>query len=211
MTLSLVGILHRDSFSHSIDVRIERGEALGVVGRNGAGKSTLLHTIAGLIGVAEGELSVEDAVWDNPSSRIWVEPGERSCGVVFQDLRLFPHMTVLQNVSFGLRAHGIAKQDATSRATAMMESVGLASLFASRNVQQLSGGERQRVALARALVLQPKVLLLDEPFSGVDQHSVGGLRTLLKEVVAGFSGYVVLVSHNPADIESISSHQLLIP
>lgn len=210
MTLSLVGTVRRGSFFHNIDLRVERGEVFGIVGRNGAGKSTLLHTIAGLIGLSDGELSVNGTVWDNPSSHTWLEPGERSCGVVFQDLRLFPRMTVMQNISFGLRSRGIAQHEATDRATVMMQSVGLDVSYSSRNVQQLSGGERQRVALARALVLQPEVLLLDEPFTGVDQHSLGGLRNLLKEVVAEFSGYVVLVSHNQTDIETISSRTLMI-
>lgn len=208
MTLQLQGTLHRGEFFSPIDLRIEPGEVVGIVGRNGAGKSTLLHTIAGIIGLANGQLSVAGNVWDDPAQKLWREPGERSCAVVFQDLRLFPHMSVLKNVMFGLRSHGVNRHEAQQRSLAMMQSVGINDSYATRLVTQLSGGERQRVSLARALVMQPDVLLLDEPFTGVDQNSLPGLRELLNSLISGFPGYVALVSHNRADIEALSSRTI---
>lgn len=208
MTLELHGTISRGEYSHDIDMHISQGEVLGIVGNNGVGKSTLLHTIAGIIGLSYGQLSVNGAVWDDPENRTWVDPGNRSCAVVFQDLRLFPHMTVEQNIMFGLLAHGEKKSLALHTAHQMMDAVGLPSSYGERLVTQLSGGEKQRVALARALVMQPTVLLLDEPFTGVDQDSLENLRALIADLLSGFPGYVALVSHNRPDIETLSTRTL---
>jgi ABC-type sulfate/molybdate transport systems ATPase subunit len=127
--------------------------------------------------------------------------------VVFQDVRLFPHMNVIANVSYGLHARGTKKRDAHGLATEVLSQVGLAD-FSHRKTTELSGGERQRVALARALVLKPQVLLLDEPFAAVDAESRHGLRVLLGEVTRSFGGSTILVSHDMADVESLASARL---
>lgn len=154
-----------------------------------------------------GELSCDGEMWDDRARSIWVRPEDRSCAVVFQDVRLFPHLSVLSNVSFGLRAKGIKKNNAHGLASEVLSQVGLNG-FDHRRVTELSGGERQRVALARAIVMKPRVLLLDEPFAAVDHESRQALRTLLAEVISSFGGATILVSHDTADVESLATTRL---
>ena len=167
--------------------------------------SLSLH--AGLVPLIDGVLSCNGTTWDAPKQREWVEPEDRSCAVVFQDVRLFPHMNVIANVSYGLRARGTKKRDAHALAAEVLSQVGLSG-FGDRRTMELSGGERQRVALARALVVKPRVLLLDEPFAAVDTDSRHGLRLLLGEVMRSFGGCTILVSHDMGDVESLASARL---
>ena len=207
MNLSLHGIVGREGFERTIDFDLQPGEVLAITGANGSGKSTIVHTIAGLVPLIDGVLSCNGTTLDAPKQREWVEPEDRSCAVVFQDVRLFPHMNVIANVSYGLRARGTKKRDAHGLATEVLSQVGLVD-FGHRKTTELSGGERQRVALARALVLKPRVLLLDEPFAAVDAESRHGLRVLLGEVMRSFGGSTILVSHDMADVESLASARL---
>ena len=121
---------------------------------------------------------------------------------MFQDLRLFPHMTALRNVAYGPRCHGAPRSEADARAREALQSVGAAHL-ADRQPATLSGGERQRVALARALVTNPRILLLDEPFAAVDAASRPALRDLLAEVLTGTGCHVLVVSHDPDDVTAL--------
>lgn len=207
MNLSLHGIVGREGFERTIDFDLQPGEVLAITGANGSGKSTIVHTVAGLVPLIDGVLSCKGTTWDAPKQYEWVEPEDRSCAVVFQDVRLFPHMNVIANVSYGLHARGTKKRDAHGLATEVLSQVGLAD-FGHRKTTELSGGERQRVALARALVLKPQVLLLDEPFAAVDAESRHGLRVLLGEVMRSFDGSTILVSHDMADVESLASARL---
>jgi ABC-type sulfate/molybdate transport systems ATPase subunit len=116
-------------------------------------------------------------------------------------------MNVIANVAYGLRAHGVAKDEAMTRSSVALTRVGLSS-FEKRRPNDLSGGERQRVALARALVVEPRVLLLDEPLSAVDTASRSALRELLPEVLASFAGSTILVTHDLADVEALASANL---
>jgi molybdate transport system ATP-binding protein len=134
---------------------------------------------------------------------VFVEPQDRRCVVVFQDLRLFPTMTVLENVAYGPRCHGAPRTDAHARAQDALERVGLAG-FGGRKPDGLSGGERQKVAIARAVVTNPAVLLLDEPFAAVDADSRPGLREVLRNVLAGSEARTVIVSHDAADIRDLA-------
>jgi ABC-type sulfate/molybdate transport systems ATPase subunit len=127
--------------------------------------------------------------------------------VVFQDLRLFPHRNVISNVAYSLRAHGVDKDEAHSRSASLLARVGLSS-FEARRPNELSGGERQRVALARALVVEPRVLLLDEPLSAVDVASRAALRELLPEVLTTFAGATILVTHDLGDVEALATRSL---
>jgi molybdate transport system ATP-binding protein len=137
-------------------------------------------------------------------SKQWVAPENRTCAVVFQDLRLFPHMNVMSNVAYGLRARGTQKDEALERSQKMLARVGLTS-FDKRLPSDLSGGERQRVALARALVVEPRVLLLDEPLSAVDASSRAALRELLPQALGSFAGATILVTHDLGDVEAIAT------
>ena len=207
MSLVLQGQVGRGEFSREVDVAVERGEILAIVGANGSGKSTVLQTIAGIAALKSGRLSFDNVVWDEPITKTFSPAQVRHCGVVFQDLRLFPHLSLIANVAFGLRASGVSKQDAYARATDELVVVGLDGL-ANRKPGQVSGGERQRVALARALVMRPQVLLLDEPFASVDVSSRQGLRDLLPALVQDYQGSVVLVSHDPEDVRALATNIL---
>ena len=207
MSIELHGVVGRDGFQRDVEFSVQPGEVLAITGVNGSGKSTIVHTVAGLVPLISGTLSSNGETWDAPKDHIWVNPEDRSCAVVFQDIRLFPHMNVVTNVSYGLRATGTKKNVAQTLATEVLSQVGLVG-FDQRRITQLSGGERQRVALARALVMKPQVLLLDEPFAAVDAESRQALRTLLAEVMAAFGGATILVSHDLADIESLATARL---
>ena len=208
MSLVLQGQVGRGEFSREVDVTVQHGEILAIVGANGSGKSTVLQTIAGIAALKSGRLSFDNVVWDEPITKIFTPAQDRHCGVVFQDLRLFPHLSLIANVAYGLRATGLSRQEAHARAEQELTLVGLDEL-ADRKPGQVSGGERQRVALARALVLRPPVLLLDEPFASVDVSSRQGLRDLLPSLVQGYQGSVVLVSHDPEDVQALATNILV--
>jgi len=207
MSISLNGSVGRGDFERSFNFTIADGEVLAITGPNGSGKSTVIHTIAGLIPLRSGHLESDGAMWDAPDSQQWIAPENRTCAVVFQDLRLFPHMNVMSNVAYGLRAHGVAKDEAIERSQKLLTRVGLAS-FEKRLPSDLSGGERQRAALARALVMKPRLLLLDEPLSSVDTTSRAALRELLPEVLGSFGGATILVTHDLGDVEAVATRSL---
>ena len=207
MSIALQGTICRGEFERTLDFSVADGEVLAITGPNGSGKSTIIHTIAGLVQLRSGQLQSDNITWDAPDLKQWVAPENRTCAVVFQDLRLFPHMNVISNVAYGLRAHGVKKEDAHSRSTLVLARVGLSS-FETRQPSELSGGERQRVALARALVVEPRVLLLDEPLSAVDVASRAALRELLPEVLTTFAGATILVTHDLGDVEALATRSL---
>jgi molybdate transport system ATP-binding protein len=207
MSISLNGVIGRGEFERVLNFSVSDGEVLAITGPNGSGKSTVIHTIAGLIPMRSGQLIADDTTWDSSTTSTWVAPEHRTCAVVFQDLRLFPHMSVIANVAYGLRARGMHKDEALSRAETLLTRVGLKS-FETRRPNNISGGERQRVALARGLVLEPRVLLLDEPLSAVDAASRSGLRELLPELLAGYSGATILVTHDQTDVEALATATL---
>lgn len=204
MTLSVAGEIGKGTHSLSVDFSIEPGEVVGIVGRNGAGKTTLIETIAGIVPMVAGSVALNSTYWDNAAKKMWVTPEERRCAVVFQDLRLFPHMTAMQNVAFGLRARGMSKGEANNVAAQKLQVVGAEHLI-DRRASVLSGGEAQRVALARAIATDPAVLLLDEPLSAIDAASKEPLREVVATVLQQFTGIALLVSHDPADVESLAT------
>lgn len=204
MTLSVAGDIGKGTYSLSVDFLIEPGEVVGIVGRNGAGKTTLIETIAGIVPMVTGSVALNGTDWDNAPLNVWVTPEERRCAVVFQDLRLFPHMTAMQNVAFGLRARGMSKGLAKNLAVQKLQVVG-AEHLADRRASELSGGEAQRVALARAIAIDPAVLLLDEPLSAIDAASKEPVREVLATVLQQFTGIALLVSHDPTDVATLAT------
>jgi molybdate transport system ATP-binding protein len=201
VTLAFDATFGRGGFSRHAAFEVMPGEVLGLVGANGSGKSTLLHTIAGIEPVRSGRVTLDGRVLDDGNA--FVEPQDRRCVVVFQDLRLFHTMTVLENVAYGPRCHGAPRADAHARAREALAQVGLTGLE-GRKPDGLSGGERQKVAIARAVVTNPEVLLLDEPFAAVDAESRPGLRDVLRTVLAGSGARTVIVSHDTADIQDLA-------
>lgn len=201
MTLEVNGTVGRGSFRRDVSLSVGAGQVLGIVGPNGAGKSTILSTVAGLDRMVRGTITIDGEVLDGPG--VFVHPEDRRAVMVFQDLRLFPTMTVLGNVAFGPRCHGAPRAEADERAMGALRSVGMES-FASRSPASLSGGEKQRVALARAFVTSPRTLLLDEPFAAVDAESRPALREVLRSLLAASSARTLIVSHDPADLSDLA-------
>jgi molybdate transport system ATP-binding protein len=180
---------------------IQEGEVVALLGPNGAGKTTLLRAIAGLAPVDSCRVELDGQVLEDTSTGRYLPTERRPIGFVFQDYLLFPHLSVIDNVAFGLRARGQA--DASRRALQWIDRVGLARR-ASAKPSELSGGERQRVALARALAPDPRLLLLDEPLAALDATTRVSVRRDLKAHLSSFRGVRLLVTHDPIEAASLA-------
>jgi molybdate transport system ATP-binding protein len=196
--LTLAGRAHAGALEVEVELEVAPGETLAVLGPNGAGKTTILRMASGLLPLEEGTVALDGRVLDDPADGTFVTPEERSIGVVFQDLLLFPALDVTDNVAFGLRATGVGKTDARRRAAEWLERLGLGSRATDR-VEGLSGGEAQRVALARALAPGPRALLLDEPLSALDADVRASVRRELRDHLRYHDGPRILVTHDPLD------------
>ena len=185
------------------------GQVLGLLGPNGAGKSTLLSAVAGLTPVSAGRITLAGQVMDDASTGAFVESAGRPVGFVFQNYRLFPHLTVADNVAFSPRARGMGRQAAKSAASHWLDRLGLTDL-ADRKPGQLSGGQAQRVALARALAGQPALLLLDEPLSALDAGTRLDVQAELKRHLAEFAGPCLLVTHDPLEALVLADRLLVL-
>ena len=182
-------------------LEIQDGEVVALLGPNGAGKTTLLRAIAGLIAADSCRVELDGHVLEDSASGRYVPTEQRSIGLVFQDYLLFPHLNVVDNVAFGLRARG--QSDARRRAMEWVDRVGLGSRGAAKP-SELSGGERQRVALARALAPGPRLLLLDEPLAALDATTRVAVRRDLRSHLASFRGVRLLVTHDPLEAASLA-------
>ena len=171
---------------------------LVLVGESGSGKTTLLRAIAGLLPPDRGRIAIGARVLDDTAAGIHVPARERPVGYVPQDYALFPHLDARENVAFGLRARGDRGREVRARAEGALERLGVAGL-AEQRPHQLSGGQQQRVALARALVLEPAILLLDEPLAAVDPATRRAVRAELRRLLAELSCVSVFVTHSPAE------------
>jgi molybdate transport system ATP-binding protein len=195
--LTIAGQAHAGALAVDVEVAVAPGETLAVLGPNGAGKTSLLRMLCGLMPLESGVITLDDRVLDDADGE-FVPPEDRSIGVVFQDLLLFPGMDVTDNVAFGLRAAGRAKTEARARAIEWLERLGLGN-HRHDQVEGLSGGEAQRVALARALAAGPRALLLDEPLSALDADVRATVRRDLRDHLRFHEGPRVLVTHDPLD------------
>lgn len=204
MSLSIHGRVHRGDFSLVLSEEIQDGEVVAIVGPNGAGKSTLLNLVAGLVRLHQGSLVLNDVTCDAPDEDVFVQPEDRNVGMMFQNLHLIPQLTASKNVDLSLQARKVPRVQREVLRNNLLAQVG-AEHLSDRIASQLSGGEAQRVALARALAGEPKVLLLDEPLSAIDAASKAQLRLVLADVLRDFPGVVLLVSHDPADVESLAT------
>jgi molybdate/tungstate transport system ATP-binding protein len=173
----------------SVDLSVEKGEFFTLLGPTGAGKTLVLEAISGLAPVTTGRILVEDRdVTHTP-------PEQRGIGIVYQDYALFPHLNVLQNITYGIRYQNMDQKESQKRVHRFLEALNLGALR-NRSVHNLSGGERQRVALARALVVSPSVLLLDEPLSALDPNFREDLRKVLKELHRDMGITFLMVTHD---------------
>jgi molybdate transport system ATP-binding protein len=195
----------------SLDVRFRAapGQLVVVVGPNGAGKTTLLRALAGLVPLEEGRISINGEVLEDTARAIRVPTERRPVGMVFQDYLLFPHLSVVENVAFGLRARGVHRSEARRRAAAWLERMALAPK-AEAKPRSLSGGQAQRVALARALATSPSLLLLDEPLAALDAPARAGVRRDLRRHLATFEGVRLLVTHDPLEAVALADRIIVL-
>lgn len=181
----------------NFNLEIEKGQLVSFLGPSGCGKTTTLRMIAGFETLTSGMITLEG---EDISQ---IPPNKRNIGMVFQSYALFPNMTVLDNIRFGLRMHKIDKKKATAKAEEMLELVRLSDT-ANRYSNQLSGGQQQRIALARALAIEPRVLLLDEPLSALDAEVRVALRGEIRRIQTNLKITTVYVTHDQEEALSIS-------
>jgi molybdate transport system ATP-binding protein len=186
-----------------VELEVGEGEVVALLGPNGAGKTTVLRALAGLLPVDAGRIALDGVALDEPATGAWVPTERRPIGFVFQDYLLFPHLSVLENVAFGLRARGSGGGRPRETTARWLHEVGLESIAGSRP-SELSGGQRQRVALARALATNPRLLLLDEPLAAMDATARAETRRVLKRHLSTFGGLRLLVTHDPLDAVTLA-------
>lgn len=187
------------------NLEVKKGEIIGILGESGCGKSTLLRLIAGLEIPTSGSFRIGDREIFHHSFFLPAE--RRGIGMVFQDYALFPHLTVAQNITFGL--HAYSKKERLARLQEMLELVSLQG-FADRYPHELSGGQQQRVALARALAPKPSILLMDEPFSNLDADLRGKIRKELKQILKKENMTCIFVTHDKEDVQAICDRTIVI-
>jgi molybdate transport system ATP-binding protein len=188
---------------------IQAGEVVALLGPNGSGKSTVLPALAGLLRLDGGRVQLAGTLLEDPARHVRVPPEKRPVGLMFQDYLLFPHMTAVDNVAFGLRARGLDRNAARQKATSALEQLGLAAVAAARP-GSMSGGQQQRVALARALVTEPRLLLLDEPLAALDVSTKNNLRRHLRTVLRGSQAANLLVTHELLDAVALADRMMVI-
>jgi molybdate transport system ATP-binding protein len=191
------------------ELAVGAGELVVLLGPNGAGKTTLLRALAGLVALDRGRVVLDGVVMEDAQAGEYVPTERRPIGFVFQEYLLFPHLSALENVAFGLRARGMARAEARRRAAAWLERVGLAA-HASSRPRALSGGQAQRVALARAMVSDPRLLLLDEPLAALDAASRSEVRRDLRRHLASFDGSRLLVTHDPLEAITLADRLVVL-
>lgn len=196
-------VLTRGELTLDLELEVADREVVALLGPNGSGKTTTLRAIAGLEPLESGRVTLVDGgagtrVLEDPATATFVEPAARHLGVVFQEHLLFPRLSVLDNVAFGLRTQGVGRNAARSTAREVLQRFDLADL-ASARPRELSGGQSQRVAVARAVATAPAALLLDEPLASLDASTRAAVRTELRRNLVEVSGPRLLVTHDPVD------------
>jgi len=190
--------LHKGTLDLDVELAVASSGVVVLLGPNAAGKTTLLRALAGLVPLERGRVALDGVVLEDTAAGVRVPTEQRPIGVVFQDYLLFPHMTVLENVAFGVRSRGAGRAAARTRAHELLEHVGLAAC-ASAKPRALSGGQAQRAALARALATDPRLLLLDEPLSAMDAGARAELRRGLSRHLSAFRGTCLVITHDPIE------------
>ena len=201
--------VQRGKFRLEVEFAVRPGEILGVLGPNGAGKTTLLRILAGLTAPTTGTIRLDDQIFADVESGVFLPPERRPVGLLFQNYRLFPHLSVRDNVAFSPRCHGIERRSANAIAHDWLVRFGLAD-YAKRKPYELSGGQAQRVALARALAANPGLLLLDEPLSALDARTRLEVRAELRRHLAEFTGPTLIVTHDPLEAIMLADRLLVL-
>jgi len=201
--------LRLGKFSLDAAFTVAPGEVLALLGPNGSGKSTTLQALTGLLPLAAGRIVLDGTVLDDPAQRTRVAPEQRPIALMFQSYLLFPHLSALENVAFGLRARGTGKKTARQKAADALARVGLEDQ-APKKPGAMSGGQQQRVAMARALVTDPKLLLLDEPLAALDVSTKSDVRRLLRATLRQSSAANILVTHDLLDAVALGDRMIVI-
>ncbi|AWK49702.1 molybdenum ABC transporter ATP-binding protein [Clostridium beijerinckii] len=188
--------------SDNVNFKIEQGKLIGLLGPSGSGKTTILRMIAGLETPDEGDIIINGVKVND------IEPGRRGIGFVFQNYALFRHMTVYDNIAFGLVVQKVKKEDIHKKVTELIELIGLKGLD-KRYPGQLSGGQRQRVAFARALAPSPQLLLLDEPFAAIDAKVRKELRRWLRETISKLGITSIFVTHDQDEAVEVADEIII--
>jgi molybdate transport system ATP-binding protein len=209
MTLLFDGVVSAGSMLVEARFEVARGETVALVGPNGAGKTTLVQAIAGLSALDSGRIELDGVTWDAPASDVFVPPERRGVGVVFQQYRLFGHLTARENVAFGLRARGRDRRSARAQAERLLDRLGIGQIAGLRP-GALSGGQAQRVALARALIVEPAVLLLDEPLAALDVSARAAVRRDLRTWIPTIDACRILVTHDPVDAHALADRVIVL-
>jgi len=186
-----------------LNLHIKEGERLVIFGASGSGKTTLLRLIAGFEAPTNGEIRIDNKTVSH-NGKVLIPPHLREISMVFQDLALWVHMNVKENISFGLKIKKVKKNEIDKRVKEMLALVGLNG-FEEKQIEELSGGEQQRVALARALILSPKIVLMDEPLSSLNQELNIRLRDEIVSLQEKFWFTLVYVTHNEDEAKAIAS------
>jgi molybdate transport system ATP-binding protein len=202
-------VLRRGTLALDVHLRAAAGETVAVVGPNGAGKTTLLRALAGLVAVDEGRIVLDGDVLLDTGAGVDVAVEDRPLAVTFQEHLLFPHLTALENVAFGLRSRGAKAAAARAEAAAWLDRVGLGDVAAARPAA-LSGGQSQRVALARALATAPRLLLLDEPMAALDATTRQATRRDLRRHLRDHDGVRVVVTHDPMEAAALADRLVVL-
>ncbi len=191
-----------------LSLRVPEGETLPVLGSSGSGKTTILRVVAGFLAPQLGTVRIGEALAAE-RGRIVLAPEERGVAMVFQDLALWPHLTVRGNLAFGLEGMKVPRAERDDRIAAMLSRVGLTGKEA-RHPGELSGGERQRVAIARALVLDPRAVLLDEPMSNLDVGLRQELLALFRELLQERGATALYVTHDPREAQALGGRSAVL-
>lgn len=187
----------KDKIINKFNLSLEKGQKLAICGASGSGKSTILRLISGFEIASSGRIILEG------KDITFTPPNKRNIGYLFQDYALFPHLNVSENIAFGLK--NIMKKNEIKETVDRMLKVVSLEQYATSYPHTLSGGQQQRVALARALAPNPKLLLLDEPFSALDSHLKDEIRSEIKEILTSFDITSILVTHDQEDVEKFAT------
>jgi molybdate transport system ATP-binding protein len=201
--------LHLSRLDLAADFSAGPGEVVALLGPNGVGKSTVLRALAGLLRLAGGRIELDGTVLDQPAGHVFVPPEQRAVALMYQDYLLFPHLSALENVAFGLRARGQDRRAARAAAAAELDRLGVGGVAAARP-GAMSGGQQQRVALARALITEPRLLLLDEPLAALDVSTKAEVRRLLRGALRGTQAAHLLVTHDLLDAVALADRMLVL-
>tara|TARA_Y100000389_G_C17460712_1_gene521413 strand:+ start:848 stop:1897 length:1050 start_codon:yes stop_codon:yes gene_type:complete len=192
-------VLENTTILNDINFAIKSGEIVSLMGSSASGKTSLIRSIAGYQNIASGVIKIDNNIVDN--TKIFIGVDKRNTGVIFQDLALFPHLTVRENIIFGL--YKKTQQDKNNRAAQLEDMLNISSIT-NRYPHQISGGQQQRVAIARAIAPKPTILLLDEPFSALDEELKESLMNDIKYILKKEATTAILITHNPKEAFTMS-------